>query len=128
MNSFYAKCRYKNCRADFRWVCGTPLVCPKCGRSNTYEPTNLITAKLVIPEKGLFSEEPINSEPLTQREAEVLYLLCRGEGTKEIMKILNLSEATVENYVHSILAKLRVASRTQAVLYALFHRIIDFEK
>jgi NarL family two-component system response regulator LiaR len=56
---------------------------------------------------------------LTDREAEVLRLVARGWCNQEIADNLMISEATVRAHVSHILAKLDLASRTQAALYAL---------
>ncbi|CAB3395179.1 response regulator transcription factor [Kyrpidia spormannii] len=57
--------------------------------------------------------------PLTKREFEVLQLLAEGRSNRDIAKALVLSEKTVKNHVASILDKLVVRDRTQAVLVAL---------
>jgi NarL family two-component system response regulator LiaR len=59
------------------------------------------------------------SEPLTEREMEVLRLIAYGESNQEIAAALAISEATVSKHVSHILSKLHLASRTQAALYAL---------
>ena len=60
------------------------------------------------------------TEPsLTEREAEVLRLVARGWNNQDIASELMISEATVRAHVSHILAKLDLASRTQAALYAL---------
>lgn len=64
-------------------------------------------------------QRPPTSEPLTEREVEVLRLLARGLGNQEIADQLVISEATVRTHVSNILSKLHLASRTQAALYAL---------
>ncbi|HYN87952.1 MAG TPA: response regulator transcription factor [Ardenticatenaceae bacterium] len=58
---------------------------------------------------------------LTQREREVLRLIAAGRSNKEIAATLHLTEGTVKGYVSAILAKLGVADRTQAALYAVRH-------
>jgi NarL family two-component system response regulator LiaR len=58
-------------------------------------------------------------EALTNREAEVLRLVARGWSNNNIATELTISEATVRTHVSHILAKLDLASRTQAALYAL---------
>jgi DNA-binding NarL/FixJ family response regulator len=58
---------------------------------------------------------------LTPREREVLAELARGRSNREIARSLVVSEKTVKAHVSSILAKLDLADRTQAALYAVRH-------
>jgi DNA-binding NarL/FixJ family response regulator len=51
---------------------------------------------------------------LTSRESEVLELITHGRSNKEIATSLKVSESTVKNHVHHILAKLAVRNREQA--------------
>jgi DNA-binding NarL/FixJ family response regulator len=60
-------------------------------------------------------------ESLTQREQDILRLIARGYSNKEIAAALHLTEGTVKGYVSTVLAKLEVADRTQAALYAVKH-------
>ena len=53
---------------------------------------------------------------LTERQAQILALMMRGEPNKVICRELNLAESTVKNQVTAILKTLNVTSRTQAVL------------
>jgi len=62
---------------------------------------------------------PEPSEPLTERETEVLRLLAAGRSNKEIAAELVITEKTVKAHVSHILSKLGVASRTQAALHAV---------
>jgi NarL family two-component system response regulator LiaR len=62
---------------------------------------------------------PQQPEPLTERETEVLQQLAQGKSNKEIAAALVIAEKTVRTHVSSILAKLSVTSRTQAVLHAV---------
>lgn len=64
-------------------------------------------------------------EPLTRREIEVLRWLARGLANKELAAELKISEYTVKDHIKNILAKLRVADRTQAVTAALRRGIIQ---
>jgi DNA-binding NarL/FixJ family response regulator len=57
--------------------------------------------------------------PLSPRELEVLELVAAGRTNKEIASQLDISNQTVKNHVSSILRKLAVNDRTQAVVYAM---------
>lgn len=57
--------------------------------------------------------------PLSEREAVILQAIARGLTNKGVAEELSIAEATVKNHVTSILRKLAVNGRTQAVLFAL---------
>ena len=59
-----------------------------------------------------------DEQPLTAREQEVLDLIARGYANKRIALELGIAEKTVKTHVGHVLAKLGVADRTQAALYA----------
>ncbi len=61
---------------------------------------------------------------LTPRETAVLESLVRGRSNKQIAAELELGIRTVEGYVSNILGKLGVTSRTEAVTYAIGHRLV----
>jgi len=63
------------------------------------------------------------SEPLTDREREVLALVAKGHSNKEIATLLDITERTARTHVSNILGKLDLASRTQAALWAIEHRM-----
>ncbi len=56
---------------------------------------------------------------LTAREREVLAQIAEGRSNRQIARLLQMSEKTVKTHVSSVLAKLGVADRTQAALYAV---------
>jgi DNA-binding NarL/FixJ family response regulator len=60
-------------------------------------------------------------ETLTKREKEVLAEIAKGKSNKEIAATLMITEKTVKTHVSNILAKLNLADRTQAALYAVKH-------
>jgi DNA-binding NarL/FixJ family response regulator len=66
--------------------------------------------------------------PLTAREVEILDCVAQGNSNKEIARRLNISDQTVKNHITSILRKLSVNDRTQAVLYALRHGWIKLDE
>ncbi|HHU27718.1 TPA: helix-turn-helix transcriptional regulator [bacterium] len=53
---------------------------------------------------------------LTKREREVFELLINNKSTKEIGKILFISEKTVRNHISNVIQKLGVQGRSQAVV------------
>lgn len=55
---------------------------------------------------------------LSQRETEVLRLLCRGLANKEIARELNLQEVTVKLHVKTLYRKIDARNRTQAAMIA----------
>ena len=60
----------------------------------------------------------LSSEPLTDREAEVLQLLAHGKTNKEIGAKLFISKFTVKGHLHKVFSKLNVLSRTEAIAAA----------
>jgi DNA-binding NarL/FixJ family response regulator len=66
---------------------------------------------------------PAPPEPLTEREREVLALVGRGASNKEIATALFITERTARTHVSNILGKLGLASRTQAALWAVDHKL-----
>lgn len=64
------------------------------------------------------------TELLTEREREVLSLLAHGLNTNAIARSLSISSATARNHVQSILNKLQVHSRLEAVTYAFEHKLV----
>jgi NarL family two-component system response regulator LiaR len=76
-------------------------------------------ASKVMREINQPSKLPPTKDPLTEREVEILQLVAQGLTNDEIAEKLVVSEKTVRTHVSHILAKLQLANRTQAALYAL---------
>lgn len=71
--------------------------------------------------------ERMGSEELTPRESDVLEQIARGRSNKEIAVELAISEATVKTHINSLLGKLGVSDRTQAVTMAIQRGIVPLE-
>ncbi len=76
-------------------------------------------ARKVLQELSHPGQGKQTSEPLTERELDVLRLIAQGMSNKEIAGKIFVAEWTVRSHVSNILGKLHLASRTQAALYAL---------
>ncbi|MDQ0975705.1 DNA-binding NarL/FixJ family response regulator [Neobacillus niacini] len=64
-------------------------------------------------------------EQLTKRELDVLKEIARGKSNKEIASTLFITEKTVKTHVSNLLAKLEVADRTQAALFAVKNQLVE---
>jgi DNA-binding NarL/FixJ family response regulator len=64
---------------------------------------------------------------LSSREVEVLRMVAKGLGNKEIASALNIAEVTVKLHVSHVLEKLNVKDRTQAATAALQRGIISLD-
>lgn len=84
-------------------------------------------AQKVVQELRQPIKPPLTEEPLTQREVDILKLVAQGQTNQEIADRLVVSERTVRAHVSNILAKLHLANRTQAALYALRKGIASLE-
>lgn len=94
-----------------------------------------VTGKLIdefrrlSEQEELYDRTPVNEETisvdptlidsLTRREREVLQLMAEGKSNRAIGEFLFISEKTVKNHVSSILQKLNVQDRTQAVVISI---------
>lgn len=96
--------------------------------SGTYLINDSVLAKPVLASRVLSSFRELATEdqqvkplyvPLSAREVEVLEYAAKGNSNKEIARALNISDQTVKNHLTSIMRKLAVNDRTQAVVYAL---------
>jgi NarL family two-component system response regulator LiaR len=65
---------------------------------------------------------------LTPRETDVLREVARGRTNRDIARTLSVTEETVKSHVSSILAKLGLADRTQAAIFALQHHVVPLDE
>lgn len=86
-----------------------------------------ITSKIFgeISRLGKYRRSREDWETLTDREMDVLKLMAQGCSNKEIANNLSISEKTVKNHITNIFRKLEVDDRTQAVLFAIKHRLVE---
>src|SRR5579883_2674210 len=77
-----------------------------------------VAARVVQELRGTRNDQPNAFAELSERELEVLRLIASGLTNEEIAARLVISEKTVKSHVSNILAKLHVADRTQAAVFA----------
>ena len=99
-----------------RVAAGEALIEPRLTRKVLAEFSRLASANSgQVSSKAVASSEAL-PVPLTERELEVLQALARGLSNREISIELVITEGTVKNHVSSLIDKLGVRDRTQAVL------------
>ena len=79
----------------------------------------------ISPEVAARLAERLPRSQLSVRELDVLRLLVGGKRNREIASALDITEGTVKLHVSSILSKLGVADRTEAVTVALHRGIVQ---
>ncbi|MGO4370671.1 response regulator [Paenibacillus sp. 2TAB19] len=88
-------------------------------RRMTYlDEMGIVSGAAAAQEQGV-KYNSVDESPLTRREAEVLRLMAEGKSNKNIGEFLFISEKTVKNHVSSILQKMEVDDRTQAVIQSI---------
>ena len=70
----------------------------------------------------------MNKSILTKREKEVFEQLIINKTTKEIARLLGISEKTVRNHISNTIQKLGVKNRTQAILELIKLEQINLKK
>ena len=70
------------------------------------------------------TQPPTPGHDITNREMEVLALMVEGLNNREIAEKLTISVSTVKNHVSSVLGKLGVSNRVEAVALAVEHNLI----
>jgi two-component system nitrate/nitrite response regulator NarL len=85
---------------------------------NVYVPTLLLDETGAVPAGTAGDGRPAAGARLTERQIDVLKLLCDGHSNKEIGRMLGLSDKTVKAHVTAIFKTLNVVNRMQAAAAA----------
>jgi len=93
----------------------------------TTGPSRRIMAQAGIS-AGTSLAEPAMPNPLSDREMEILAGVAEGCSNKEIGRRCGISDQTVKNHLTTVLRKLSVTDRTEAVVIALRHRWLKLEQ
>lgn len=83
-----------------------------------------VAVAAVLEVAGHRTPKVVRADGLTPREAEILCHVARGESNRQIAERLTLSEKTVRNHVERVYAKIGVANRVGASLYALRNGLV----
>ncbi|MGC9352455.1 MAG: response regulator [Mariniphaga sp.] len=70
-------------------------------------------------------KEPANDGKLSEREEEVLYLICKGYSNQEIAETLHISKRTVDKHRENLLLKTSSKNTPGLVIYAIKNSIIE---
>ena len=82
------------------------------------------STRRLIEQFALANDEAATLEELTPRERDVLRLLARGLTNAEIAEQLVVEASTIKSHVASLLAKLGLRDRIQAVVFAYEHGVV----
>jgi DNA-binding NarL/FixJ family response regulator len=118
------KCAVLNCFqvvADWSKTCVLVeiLVVPQDTRAGPTGGVSRASLTLARPNKAR-----IMTRELTVRERQIVGLIRFGRVNKEIARELQLTEATVKEYLHRIFQKVEVKNRTELAIWALTNRIV----
>jgi DNA-binding NarL/FixJ family response regulator len=81
--------------------------------------------RYISPSISSFLADSLTLQSLTEREMDVLALLCRGHCNKTIANDLVISLGTVKTHVRAVMGKLHSRSRTEAVMMAYRLGLVD---
>lgn len=90
---------------------------------STFEGQTVLEPEVTGKMMTRMKQKKLPHEELTNREMEILLLMAEGKTNQEIADELFIALKTVKTHVSSILSKLEVQDRTQAVIYAFKHAL-----
>jgi NarL family two-component system response regulator LiaR len=88
------------------------------GRSTLSPEAARVLVQAVRPNKQ-------STHDLTEREMEVLTLVVQGYSNQQIADEMIISLATVKAHISNILSKLQLSSRSEAIAYAIKHKLVS---
>ena len=91
----------------------------------TYHGEAVFEAEVLVKMRNRMKQRAELYEMLTEREMEILLLIAKGYSNQEIASASHITIKTVKTHVSNILSKLEVQDRTQAVIYAFQHYLIQ---
>ena len=86
---------------------------------------SVFEAEVLVKMRNRMRQRAELYELLTEREMEILLLISKGYSNQEIASASHITIKTVKTHVSNILSKLEVQDRTQAVIYAFQHGLIE---
>lgn len=84
----------------------------------------IINGYKLFPENNLKKDDEINFNKLTEKELEILTLLCSGIDREDIAEQLNITLGTLKNHISSILNKLNFESVSKLLVYCIGNRYV----
>ena len=84
----------------------------------------IINGYKLFPENNLKKDNEINFNKLTEKELEILTLLCSGIDREDIAEQLNITLGTLKNHISSILNKLNFESVSKLLVYCIGNRYV----
>ena len=91
----------------------------------TYRGESVFEPEVLVKMRNRMKKKAELYEMLTEREMEILLLIAKGYSNQEIASASHITIKTVITHVSNILSKLEVQDRTQAVIYAFQHNLIQ---
>lgn len=93
----------------------------------THEGQSILEPEVTGKIMNRMREKPVEKlhDQLTEREMEILLLVTQGKTNQEIADELFIALKTVKVHVSNVLGKLEVQDRTQAVIYAFKHDLVQ---